>query len=337
MEFPIHSTGHDPAVGDSSIGLSSFAPIRLLGKGSFGQVYLVKRKGTDKCYALKAQLKSMVVAQNLHKYVYAERNVQSKMSHSFIVKLHCAFQTKSRLFTVMDYCRGGDLGSLLQRERRLSVDRARIYVCEILLAIEELHRHDIIYRDLKPDNVVMDEEGHVMLTDFGLSKQGMKETDFTQSFCGSVAYLAPEVLHRSGHSRTVDWYLLGVLLYEMLVGVPPYFDRNKYKLFDNIKRGPLQVPCDIPHDALDLIVKLLNRDPKKRLGAGPGDAEEVKKHPFFKGVDWREVLERKLKPPKPSIKPVVEREEAFHMFKELEEDDDESKMERWTFIAQDFV
>ena len=234
------------------------------------------------------QSKSMVIAQNLSKYIYTEKNVQSKVIHNFIVKLHCAFQTKTKLFMVMNYCKGGDLGHILEKEKRFDEDRARIYLAEILLAIEELHSREIIYRDLKPDNVVIDEDGHALLTDFGLSKQGMKETDYTQSFCGSVAYLAPEVLRRAGHGRTVDWYLLGVLLYEMIVGIPPYFDHNKQKLFDNIKRGPLQVPPDIPPDALDLIVKLLNRDPKTRLGAGSGDAEEIKAHPFINTINLYE-------------------------------------------------
>jgi len=219
--------GRFNVISEGRIGLSSFIPIKMLGKGSFGQVYLVKKKNTGEYYAMKIQSKSMVIAQNLAKYVYTEKNVQSGIKHNFIVKLRCAFQTKTKLCMVMDYCKAGDLGHVLQRDGRLTESRARIYAAEILLAIEELHRHEIIYRDLKPDNVVLDEEGHAMLTDFGLSKQGIKEADSTQSFCGSVAYLAPEVLRRSGHGRTVDWYLLGVLLYEMIVGMPPYFDRNK--------------------------------------------------------------------------------------------------------------
>jgi len=200
----------------------------MLGKGSFGAVYLVKMKTTGEYYAMKVLSKSMVISQNLSKYVYTERNVQSEIRHNFIVKLHCAFQSKDKLYMVMDYCKGGDLGHLLQKKGKLSEDVARIYLAEVLLAIEELHSREIIYRDLKPDNVAIDEDGHAMLIDFGLSKEGIKGTEFTQSFCGSVAYLAPEILRRSGHGRTVDWYLLGVLLYEMLVGIPPYFDRDKY-------------------------------------------------------------------------------------------------------------
>ena len=207
--------------------LSSYIPIQLLGKGSFGEVYLVKKKSTGKFYAMKVLLKHMILRQNISKYVYTEKNVQSIIKHPFMVRLHCTFQTKARLFMIMDYCPGGDIGHLLQREKRLSECVARIYLAEVLLAIAELHHREIIYRDLKPDNVILDEEGHAVLTDFGLSKEGIKDTDYTSSFCGSVAYLAPEMLRRAGHGKSVDWYLLGVLLYEMLVGIPPYFNRNK--------------------------------------------------------------------------------------------------------------
>lgn len=168
------------------------------------------------------------------KYAVTERNVLSITRHPFVVGLHFAFQTKERLFLVLDYCPGGDLGKALGREKRFNEERSRIYLAEILLALEDLHKRDIIFRDLKPDNVVLDEEGHAMLTDFGLSKQGVLDNKGASSFCGSVAYLAPEMLKRSGHGKSVDWYLLGVLLYEMLVGIPPYFTTNKEKLFQNI-------------------------------------------------------------------------------------------------------
>lgn len=131
------------------------------------------------------------------------------------------------MFLILEYCPGGDLGSVLNKERRFSEDRARMYMTEIILALEDLHKRDIIFRDLKPDNVVLDGDGHAKLTDFGLSKEGVKDNSQAKSFCGSVAYLAPEVLKRSGHGKSVDWYLLGVMFYEMLVGIPPYFSSNK--------------------------------------------------------------------------------------------------------------
>ena len=278
----------------------------------------------------------MIFGQNITKYIFTEKKVQSSLKHPFIVRLYCAFQSSAYLFMIMDYCGAGDLGHVLQLKQKLSESLARLYIAEVLLAIEELHRREIIYRDLKPDNVVLDGDGHALLTDFGLSKDGMKASEYTQSFCGSVAYLAPEMLSRSGHGRTVEWYLLGVLLYEMLVGMPPYFNRNKEKLFDNIKRGPLQVPTDMSDDALDLIVKLLNRDPTQRLGSGPSDAEEIKEHKFFKEINWNDVLKKKMIPPKPRMKSIKEIVINFDMYKDEKSDAEEHKMDKWTFISKDF-
>ena len=156
--------------------------------------------------------------------------------------LNYAFQTKDKLFLILEYCPGGDLGKVLEQEKRFDEARARIYLAEILLALEDLHKRDIIFRDLKPDNVVLDTHGHALLTDFGLSKEGVLDNQAANSFCGSVAYLAPEMLKRSGHGKSVDWYLLGVLLYEMLVGMPPYFNRDREKLVSNIQKGPLLMP-----------------------------------------------------------------------------------------------
>ena len=232
LRSPKQSTGNTSTFSTGNeaekVGLASFEPIKLLGKGSFGEVYLVKKKSNGKYFAMKVLMKKKIVGQNLTKYAYTEKNVLSYINHPFIVSLRCSFQTQERLFLVLDYCPGGDLGRTLQKEKKFTEERARIYLCEILLAIEELHNREIIYRDLKPDNVVLDADGHALLTDFGLSKEGVKDDDYTQSFCGSIAYLAPEMLKRSGHGKSVDWYLLGVLLYEMLVGIPPYFNKNKY-------------------------------------------------------------------------------------------------------------
>lgn len=157
-----------------------------------------------------------------------ERNVLSFTNHPFIVKLNFAFQTIDRLFLILDYCPGGDLSEHICRERKFTEDRAKFYLCQIVLALEDLHKRDIIFRDLKPDNVVLDQDGNAMLTDFGLSKEGvLVGNKGATSFCGSLAYLAPEMLKQVGHGKSVDWYLLGVIFYEMLAGMPPYFTDNK--------------------------------------------------------------------------------------------------------------
>jgi serine/threonine protein kinase len=157
-----------------------------------------------------------------------ERNVLSVTNHPFIVKLNYAFQTQDKLFLILDYCCGGDLGEHLQKEKRFPEERVKIYLAETILALEDLHKRDVIFRDLKPDNIVLDQEGHAMLTDFGLSKEGVLEHHTgAKSFCGSVAYLAPEMLKRCGHGKAVDWYLLGVVMYELLVGIPPYYANNR--------------------------------------------------------------------------------------------------------------
>ena len=206
-----------------------------------------------KLYAMKVLHKRKIMGQNLVRYAKTERNVLSFFNHPFIIQLHYSFQTPEKLFMILEYAPGGDLGGVLKVEKKLSEDRARNYMCEIILAIEELHRRDIIFRDLKPDNVVIDEDGHAKLTDFGLSKEGIQDNHGASSFCGSVAYLAPEILKRQGHGKSVDWYLCGVLLYEMLCGIPPYFDNKKEQMFKNIKQGPLKMPDRLSEDAKDLL------------------------------------------------------------------------------------
>lgn len=285
-------------------GPALFNPIGRLGRGSFGEVYLVEKLPEGDQYAMKILHKRKIMGQNLVRYARTERDVLSYFSHPFIVSIKYAFQTPEKLYMILEYCPGGDLGSVLKREKKLSEERARLYLTEIILALETLHKKDIIFRDLKPDNVVLDADGHAMLTDFGLSKEGVVNNSSAKSFCGSVAYLAPEVLRRQGHGKSVDWYLVGVLLYEMLVGIPPYFSSNKDQMFKNIKSGPLRMPERLTKDTKDFIIKLLNKNPAKRLGAGKGDAEELKSHPFFSGVNWNDVLERKQVMAKPVVREV---------------------------------
>ncbi|CDW89321.1 protein kinase domain containing protein [Stylonychia lemnae] len=286
---------------EEKIGPWSFIAHQLLGTGSFGEVFLVEKISNNRFYAMKVLTKSKIMGHNLTRYAMTERNVMSIVNHPFIVKLNYAFQTQEKLFLILDYCPGGDLAEYLQLEKRFNEDKVRLYSSEILLGLEELHRKDIIFRDLKPDNVVLDAEGHAMLTDFGLSKEGVMKEGMAKSFCGSYAYLAPEMLKKVGHGKAVDWYLLGVIIYEMLCGIPPYYANNKEELFENIKNAALDIPQYVSPVAKDIILRLLNRNPKKRLGTIAG-ADEIKKHPFFKNIDWVKLYNRQYKAPEPYLR-----------------------------------
>ena len=239
--------------GQGKVTCFDFAGICELGHGSFGDVYLVTKKNTLKLYAMKVLRKERIIERNLIQYAVTERNVLTYIKHPFIVPLKYAFQTPSKLFLILEYCAGGDLSASLMRDKRFTEHRARIYLCEIILALEELHKRDIIYRDLKPDNIVIDKEGHVLLTDFGLSKEGILDNHAAKSFCGSLAYLAPEMIRRKGHGKAVDWYLLGVVFFEMVVGVPPYFSPNKDELIHNIQNSKLKIPSFLSAEAKELI------------------------------------------------------------------------------------
>ena len=289
-----------PPVLSKKLGPDDFQLLSILGKGSFGEVFLVKQRESGKLLAMKVLRKEAVVGQSLVKYVMTERNVLSYVRHPFIVSLTAAFQTADRLFLLLDYCPGGDMGWHLSKEKRFSEHRARIYAAEVLLALEELHQRNIIFRDLKPENIVFDAKGHAMLTDFGLSREGVVDTNSAGSFCGSLAYLAPEVLKRRGHGKAVDWYLLGVLVYEMLVGHPPFYSQNRDQLFRSILTSPVLLPSSLSPEAKSLIqevtpTQLMDRSPAQRLGSR--GCEEIKQHSFFRGIRWSSVLARELSPP----------------------------------------
>ena len=324
---------------EEKISTKDFICLALLGRGSFGEVYLVQKISNKKNYAMKILRKERIMGQNLSKYAIAERNVLSLSNHPFIVKLNFAFQTLTKLFLILEYCPGGDLSRHLSYEKKFDEKRAKFYLCEILLALEDLHKRNIIFRDLKPENVVLDEEGHCKLTDFGLSKEGIDNDQYTKSFCGSIAYLAPEVLKKQGHGKAVDWYLLGVLLYEMLTGVTPYYDKNKNNLFYNIEQGKLIIPNFVSENAKNLLRGLLQRDPKKRLGGGIRDSEEIKEHKFFEDVDWQKIYEKKIEPPK-ALKInnnmyIFNKPKHFADENNLEEIFGDNSLKGWTFINKD--
>lgn len=278
------------------IGLKEFALLKVVGKGSFGKVMQVRKRDSGLVYAMKVLTKSNIIRRNQVEHTRTERNVLGRIDHPFIVGLNYAFQTTDKLYLVLDYCAGGELFFHLGREGKFTEDRARFYSAQIVLALEYLHKMNVIYRDLKPENVLLDHNGNVRLTDFGLSKENVDGIDSgAHSFCGTPEYLAPEVLNRTGHGRAVDWWSLGALLYEMLTGLPPFYCRDRNILFEKIRKGELDYPDYLSSDAIDLLSKLLTRDPRFRLGCG--DASEIKAHPFFHPVDWKSLMNGSIPAP----------------------------------------
>ena len=279
------------------ISLKDFICLAQLGKGSFGQVYLVEKINTKEKFAMKVLNKEKILRQNLLKYAIAERNILSNNNHPFIVKLNYSFQTSSKLFLIIEYCPNSDLSKHLIKEKRFIESRAKFYICELILALEYLHKKDIIFRDLKPSNILLDKDGHIKLIDFGLSKEGVNDDIYAKSFCGSIGYFAPEILLKQGYGKSVDWYSLGIIFYEMLFGTIPRFTFNKEEIIKNLNKVEINIPNFISKEAAELIKKLLDKNPNERLGGGGRDAIEIKENIYFKDVDWNKIYEKEIKPP----------------------------------------
>ncbi|RYP04215.1 hypothetical protein DL764_004605 [Monosporascus ibericus] len=288
-------------------GPDDFQILRLIGKGTFGQVYQVRKKDTNRIYAMKVLSKKVIVQKKEVAHTVGERNilVRTAMSESpFIVGLKFSFQTENDLFLVTDYMSGGELFWHLQKEGRFDEKRAKFYIAELILAIEHLHKNDIVYRDLKPENILLDANGHIALCDFGLSKANLNKNDTTNTFCGTTEYLAPEVLlDEAGYTKMVDFWSLGVLVFEMCCGWSPFYAEDTQQMYKNIAFGKVRFPRDtLSQEGRNFVKGLLNRNPKHRLGA-IDDAEELKRHPFFADVDWDALSKKLMTPPfKPKLK-----------------------------------
>lgn len=283
--------------GSEKLTIESFDLLKVLGRGAFGKVMQVRKKDTGKIYAIKILKKTMVFARKQVEHTLAERQVLEAFQHPFLMGLRYAFQTESKLYLVMDFYKGGELFFHLRQVKRFSEEQSRFFVAQIGLALGHLHSLDFIYRDIKPENILMDETGYICLTDFGLAKQLSQETAVTHSFVGTPEYLAPEMLRGIGHNKSVDWWCLGILLYELTVGVTPFYSKNVDELYHKIVKSSLKFPSKMSPECRDLISKLLVRDPKLRLGSSDKDFEEIKSHEFFKGFDWKKLESKRLKPP----------------------------------------
>merc|ERR1712228_918447 len=257
-------------------------------------------KQTKQIYALKILKKKDLVARKQVVHTNTERRILANIDHPFLVSLRYAFQTKTKLFMVMDFFNGGELFFHIQNEGKFSEKRARFYSAEICLAIECLHRNEITYRDLKPENILLSHDGHIKITDFGLSKECISSDPecITRTFCGSPEYLAPEMLHQNGYNQMVDWWSFGTILYEMICGLPPFYDQNIQKMYQNILYSKIPFYHFMSKAVIELISKLLIKDPLHRIKCA-----EIKKCAFFANIDWEKLFNKEIEPPfKPKVK-----------------------------------
>eukprot|EP01010_Urceolus_cornutus_P002834 NODE_369_length_1730_cov_297.674004_g294_i0.p1 GENE.NODE_369_length_1730_cov_297.674004_g294_i0~~NODE_369_length_1730_cov_297.674004_g294_i0.p1 ORF type:complete len:437 (+),score=113.44 NODE_369_length_1730_cov_297.674004_g294_i0:89-1399(+) len=290
----LDSSSEAPLPGQSgSVGAKDFEVLKVIGRGSFGKVMKVRKKGTHEIYAMKALRKDVVMREKMVANTKAEKTILQNIHHPFIVKLYYAFQTKDRLYLVLDLLCGGELFFHLKNEGSFTLARSRLYTAEISSALHHLHQQGIIYRDLKPENVVLDKDGHAVLTDFGLAKASVPAKSHTYTFCGTPEYIAPEILLGTGHGKAVDWWAIGILLFEMLAGLPPFYSEDVDAMYAAILNAPLECPKDtVPENAEALLVQLLDRDPEKRLS----DGGKVLQQPFFAPIDMVKLLAREIQP-----------------------------------------
>ncbi|WAR58266.1 hypothetical protein PtB15_5B500 [Puccinia triticina] len=290
---------------NTQLTIESFELLQVIGKGSFGKVMQVRKKDTGRIYAMKTIRKAHIVSRSEVTHTLAERTVLCQVNNPFIVPLKFSFQNSEKLYLVLSCINGGELFHHLQKEGRFSEERSRLYAAELLCALEHLHAYDVIYRDLKPENILLDYTGHIALCDFGLCKLNMGESEKTNTFCGTPEYLSPELLLGQGYSKSVDWWTLGVLIYEMLSGLPPYYDENVNEMYRKILYNPLRFGPEINPQARSLLTGLLSRNPKQRLGSN--GAEEIKQHPFFSQIDWKRLMMKQYTPPfKPSVASAID-------------------------------
>eukprot|EP01099_Mayorella_cantabrigiensis_P003482 TRINITY_DN2668_c0_g1_i1.p1 TRINITY_DN2668_c0_g1~~TRINITY_DN2668_c0_g1_i1.p1 ORF type:complete len:304 (-),score=64.82 TRINITY_DN2668_c0_g1_i1:408-1319(-) len=282
-------------------------------------------RGDRKYYALKILKKIDVIKLKQVEHINSEKIILLKVNHPFIVKLYCTFQDLKHLYMVFKYVKGGELFTHLRKAGNFPNDWAKFYAAEIVLVLEYLHNLRIIYRDLKPENILLDHEGHIQITDFGFAKE---VEDRTWTLCGTPEYLAPEIIQSKGHGKAVDWWALGILIFEMLAGYPPFYDEQPFGIYEKILAGRVQFPPFFEPGAKDLLRRLLVADRTRRLGNLKGGASDVKNHLWFRDIDWDKLFARQLEPPLiPEFDDEEDEGDTSNFEKYPSEEEDEEELE----------
>eukprot|EP01128_Nolandella_sp_AFSM9_P011656 TRINITY_DN84_c0_g4_i1.p1 TRINITY_DN84_c0_g4~~TRINITY_DN84_c0_g4_i1.p1 ORF type:complete len:513 (+),score=144.10 TRINITY_DN84_c0_g4_i1:40-1539(+) len=282
--------GGDP----SKVGVDDFETMKVIGRGGFGRVLLVRKHDTGKVYAMKILKKAVIAARGEIEHTRTEKSVLSKLKHPFLAGLHWSFQTKENLYIIMDFINGGELFHHLSREKRFSEERAKFYSAQIVAGMGYLHANGVIYRDLKPENLLLSAAGNIIMTDFGLSKEGLHASDSrTATFCGTPEYLAPEIIRGDDYTKAIDWWSVGTLIYEMLTGLPPFYTEDEENMYHKIMTADLVVPSFFSPEVGDIIRQFLQRDPQARLQ----EEANIRAHPWFADIDWDKLLNLEMPPP----------------------------------------
>jgi serine/threonine protein kinase/CRP-like cAMP-binding protein len=298
-------------------GLKEFTTIGILGRGAFGTVKLVVDPGTKKSYALKAIRKNQVVELGQQAHILNEKKVMIMLNNRFLVNLKKTFKDEFKVYFLLEVCLGGELFTILRKMRSFDEPTAKFYAACVVEAFNYMHERDVIYRDLKPENLVLTDQGYIKVTDFGFAKIVPNKT-FT--LCGTPDYLAPEIVTGQGHGKGVDWWTTGILIYEMLASFPPFFDDEPMMTYRKIIQGKFKFPRYLSPESKDLISKFLKSKPTKRLGIIKGGAELIRTHPWFKEFDWDSLRKGELKPP---IRPKVKSPSDLSNFDHFQEKDED--------------
>jgi len=292
-EFDRHLSHENSSIGNAAVKKEQFNLLKVLGKGSFGKVMLAEHKVSKQIYAIKVLKKASILEEDDVECTLTERRVL-ELNHPYLTTLYASFQDDERLYFVMEFVAGGDLMFQIQKDRKFSENRSRFYAAEVALALMFLHSKQVIYRDLKLDNVLLDSEGHIKIADFGMCKQNVGPGHYATTFCGTPDYIAPEILQELDYGPAVDWWAFGVLLYEMLSGQPPFEADHEDDLFESILHDEVLFPIWLSGESVNILNQLMTKDPGRRLGSS--DEGDIRRHRFFAHMDWEALEQRKVKP-----------------------------------------